>query len=171
MSWDDFDFDDFEEPDTTCVCGKEMILPRGNKNSKWLFVGEFPGKDELEKGKPFVGASGWVLQSELRRLGYDLGEFRIVNILMHENTGDERCRKHGIKNVIEESSNKDIVILVGSETCNTFTDYNVSDVSGLVVESPYFKKTFAMYSPAVVFHESVGEIRFALENLIKEIKR
>ena len=171
MSDWDIDLEDFEEPQLLCPCGKELILPGGRLNSKWLIVGEFPGKEELEKGKPFVGGTGKVFRRELRLLGYDLNEFRITNIWMHEQTDDKICRDFGIEQVLKEAQGREIVLLVGSDAVKAFTDYDVSDVNGLLVASPYFTKAMAMYNPAIVFHEPVGEIRFALQNFIKEIEK
>lgn len=169
--WDSISLEDWDEPQSLCPCGKEMILPSGSKDAKWLIVGEFPGKEELKKGKPFVGGTGGVFNAELRRLGYSLSEFRIVNIWMHEKTDDPICKQYGVQQILKEAQGKEMVLLVGSDAVKEFTDFDVSDVNGLIVKSPYFSRAFAMYNPAIVFHESIGEMRFALENFIKEIER
>ena len=61
--------------DSCTACGlhrtRTNVVPGyGNLNARLIFVGEAPGKDEDESGRPFVGAAGHVLRSIL--LGMDI---------------------------------------------------------------------------------------------------
>ena len=38
-----------------------VVFGSGSKTSKILFIGEAPGKDEDQSGKPFVGRAGKLL--------------------------------------------------------------------------------------------------------------
>lgn len=44
------------------------------------FVGEAPGQDEIEKGRPFCGPSGRVFDAMLRTAGFDRAEFWVGNV-------------------------------------------------------------------------------------------
>lgn len=44
-----------------------------------LLVGEGPGRDEAELGRPFVGMTGQALDEELMRAGIPRAQLRIVN--------------------------------------------------------------------------------------------
>jgi len=56
----------------------------GPDDAALLFVGEAPGADEDEQGKPFVGRSGSVLDDALRDAGLARADVRITNCV--------RCR-------------------------------------------------------------------------------
>ena len=45
-----------------CSNGRtQVVIERGNREAKWMFIGEGPGEQEDLQGKPFVGASGQLL--------------------------------------------------------------------------------------------------------------
>ncbi len=44
-----------------CENRTQTVLERGNRNAKWMFIGEGPGEQEDLQGRPFVGASGQLL--------------------------------------------------------------------------------------------------------------
>jgi uracil-DNA glycosylase family 4 len=56
----------------------------GPDDAALLFVGEAPGATEDERGEPFVGRSGTVLDDALRDAGLDRADVRITNCV--------RCR-------------------------------------------------------------------------------
>ena len=63
---------------------KESYLPvigEGSHNSKIMFIGEAPGKNEAETGKPFCGASGRILDELLEHISLDRKEVYVANIL------------------------------------------------------------------------------------------
>jgi uracil-DNA glycosylase family 4 len=57
------------------------------KTAKYLFIGEAPGKNEIDKGEPFVGKAGFVLENWLvraiptMRLAKEKGEIMYMNTL------------------------------------------------------------------------------------------
>jgi DNA polymerase len=62
----------------------QIVNGDGPGDADVLFVGEAPGKNEDEEGKPFVGRSGSVLDSELADVGLAREDIRITNCV--------RCR-------------------------------------------------------------------------------
>ncbi|WP_232686660.1 uracil-DNA glycosylase [Halobacterium zhouii] len=62
----------------------QIVNGDGPEDADVLFVGEAPGKNEDEEGKPFVGRSGSVLDSELEAVGLSRADIRITNCV--------RCR-------------------------------------------------------------------------------
>lgn len=58
-----------------------VVFGDGKVNAKLMFIGEAPGKDEDEKGIPFVGSSGRVLSSILSEIGIDRKKCYITNIV------------------------------------------------------------------------------------------
>jgi uracil-DNA glycosylase family 4 len=53
----------------------------GNSQADWMFIGEAPGTSEDEKGLPFSGKSGKLLNAMLVALGMDRSEIFVSNIL------------------------------------------------------------------------------------------
>lgn len=49
----------------------KMVFGEGNVDSSIMFVGEAPGKQEAESGRPFIGRSGKLLRSLIQSLGLD----------------------------------------------------------------------------------------------------
>lgn len=55
------------------------ILGDGPIPSDILFIGEAPGKTEVEQGKPFVGTAGNTFEYYLNSIGYKRQQVRITN--------------------------------------------------------------------------------------------
>ena len=53
----------------------------GPRDAKVVFVGEAPGKNEVEQGEPFVGNAGRVLDSLLADVDIDREEVYITNLV------------------------------------------------------------------------------------------
>ncbi|MDO8303381.1 MAG: uracil-DNA glycosylase [Sedimentisphaerales bacterium] len=69
-----------------CNCGlgatrKNAVPGEGNPNAQIVFVGEAPGADEDEQGRPFVGRSGQLLDKIIAAMGLQRQEVFICNIL------------------------------------------------------------------------------------------
>lgn len=62
-------------------CAKNMVFSDGNMNSKLMLIGEAPGQEEDETGKPFVGKSGRLLSDLLIELGLDRSKYYITNVV------------------------------------------------------------------------------------------
>lgn len=50
-----------------CTTRKNIVFGVGNKNAEIMFIGEGPGADEDEKGEPFVGKAGKLMDKALIR--------------------------------------------------------------------------------------------------------
>lgn len=57
-----------------CETRKNVVFGVGDPRADWLFVGEGPGANEDERGEPFVGQAGQLLDNMLRALGLQRGE-------------------------------------------------------------------------------------------------
>lgn len=64
-----------------CETRKNIVFGTGNRNSRVLFVGEAPGRDEDLKGEPFVGEAGQLLTNMIKAMGYERSEVYICNVL------------------------------------------------------------------------------------------
>lgn len=57
------------------------VIGEGSHNAQIMFVGEAPGKNEAETGRPFCGAAGRILDELLISAGIERKEVYITNIV------------------------------------------------------------------------------------------
>ena len=65
-----------------------FVFGVGNPNAKVMIIGEAPGKDEDEKGEPFVGRAGQLLNKMLIAINFPREEVYIANILKSRPPGN-----------------------------------------------------------------------------------
>ena len=67
---------------------KQTVFGVGDENADWLFVGEGPGAEEDQRGEPFVGQAGRLLDNMLASIGLTRGvDTYICNVV--------KCRPPG----------------------------------------------------------------------------
>lgn len=59
----------------------QVVIGEGNPDASILFIGEAPGKQEAKSGRPFVGASGKMLDKLLEHIGLARGDVYITNVV------------------------------------------------------------------------------------------
>lgn len=57
-----------------CKARKQAVLGVGDIEADWLFIGEGPGAEEDERGEPFVGQAGKLLDAMLDAIGLKRGD-------------------------------------------------------------------------------------------------
>lgn len=161
-------------------CTQKIVQPSGPRNSFILLLGEFPGKTEIDKGIPFAThpmyiTAGKVLRTELANAGIDFNTCRVTNLWLHEQNDNENCFDAGKQVALEEAKSRKAVLLIGSLVVETFTNYKVSEVSGLQVDSPLLSApiVYAMMNPALVFQpgRGIGEIRQAVQKFARRLEK
>lgn len=60
---------------------KKIVFGEGNPNADLMFVGEAPGGEEDQQGRPFVGAAGQLLTRMIEAMGLSRDEVYICNII------------------------------------------------------------------------------------------
>jgi DNA polymerase len=66
---------------------KNIVFGEGDPSARLMFIGEGPGADEDETGRPFVGRAGKVLESLINKMGFRREDVYIANIV--------KCRPPG----------------------------------------------------------------------------
>jgi DNA polymerase len=66
---------------------KQIVFGVGNPKAELMFIGEGPGADEDEKGEPFVGRAGQLLNNMIKAMGIEREQVYIANIV--------KCRPPG----------------------------------------------------------------------------
>ena len=62
---------------------KQLVMGDGNPDADILLIGEAPGKNEDQQGKPFVGAAGKFLDEMLEGAGLNRQDIYITNIVKY----------------------------------------------------------------------------------------
>jgi uracil-DNA glycosylase family 4 len=57
------------------------VIGEGNHFAKIMFIGEAPGKNEAETGKPFCGAAGRILDELCASIGLNRSDVYVTNIV------------------------------------------------------------------------------------------
>ncbi|RZS46833.1 uracil-DNA glycosylase [Sphaerotilus mobilis] len=52
-----------------CVSRRNTVFGAGNRQARWMLIGEAPGENEDRTGQPFVGEAGQLLDNMLRAAG------------------------------------------------------------------------------------------------------
>ncbi len=61
----------------------QLVFADGSPDAQIVFIGEAPGKNEDEQGKPFVGAAGKFLNEMLEMIGLERKDIYITNIVKY----------------------------------------------------------------------------------------
>ncbi|HSX16665.1 MAG TPA: uracil-DNA glycosylase [Patescibacteria group bacterium] len=62
---------------------KHLVFGEGSPDAKIVFIGEAPGRNEDETGRPFIGAAGRVLDELLESIGLRRQDVYVTSILKY----------------------------------------------------------------------------------------
>lgn len=85
---------------TKCELHKSRVraVPgEGRENATIMFVGEGPGQNEDQQGRPFVGAAGKLLTELLKTIGLERSEVFITNIVKCRPPNNRAPRKSEVE--------------------------------------------------------------------------
>jgi uracil-DNA glycosylase len=94
---------------------KQIVFGVGNPNAELMFVGEGPGADEDEQGKPFVGRAGQLLNNMIKAMGLKREQVYIANVV--------KCRPPGNRTPEREEC----------ETCSPFLMRQIAAIKPKVI--------------------------------------
>ena len=153
-----------------CECGRVQVPAKGPKDAKILMIGNAPTKFDVKAMTPWTGDAGTLLETELRKAGFNYLNIRITNMWQHAKVKECDLVNH-LNEVLAEMKDRDTIILMGAETVNFFTGEKVSEVSGLrVTDEDWFQDgqtVYALFNPGVAMRSKIGEVRYGLQ-MIKE---
>ncbi len=151
----------------------------GQLSSKILFIGEAPGKNEDEQGKPFVGAAGMILNQALEKAGISRAEVFITNVVkcrppnnrLPENDERSICRQY-LDRQISLIDPKIICILGSTAYSSILGGKSIIKNRGKIIEKNGQKYFLTIHPAAAIYNKN---LRSVLNNdlflLSKEIKK
>jgi uracil-DNA glycosylase len=148
-------------------CATRAVPGEGPENAEILFIGEGPGWNEDQQGRPFVGAAGKFLDHLFELIGLNREQVYIANVVKHRPPDNREplpteisaCRPW-LDRQIEIVKPKMIVTLGRHSMARYFPDKSISKIHGT------FEKRdgiiyFAMYHPAAALHQQ--NLRYEIE--------
>lgn len=118
--------------DSCTSCGlhrtrTQVVQGYGNLNARLVFVGEAPGKDEDESGRPFVGKAGQVLRQVLQGMGIDPDLCFFTNVYHCRPPGNKvkECAGSPCPNIwlpaeLGRLKHRKVVVALGATACDHF---------------------------------------------------
>lgn len=171
---------------------KQLVFGGDNPDSDIVFIGEAPGKNEDEQGKPFVGAAGKFLNEMLASIGLERGDVYITNIVKYRPPNnrdplpDEKKAFLPYLQAQLEVIQPKIVVTLGRHSMNCFLpDLQISKVHGeakrikikmkesddvlSIVILPLFHPAAALYNTSM--RQTLIDDFSAIPDIIKLIKQ
>jgi uracil-DNA glycosylase len=115
----------------------QMVFGDGNPDADLLFIGEAPGKNEDQQGKPFVGAAGKFLNEMLEMVDLRREDVYITNIVKYRPPNnrdplpDEKAAFLPYLQAQLEIIQPKIVVTLGRHSMNCFLpDLQISKIHG-----------------------------------------
>ncbi|MBF0515867.1 MAG: uracil-DNA glycosylase [Nitrospirae bacterium] len=117
---------------------KNIVFGEGDPGARLMFIGEGPGADEDESGRPFVGRAGKVLESLINKLGFTREDVYIANIVKcrppgnREPEGDEIAACRGFVERQIEVIAPEAIMTLGNVATKTLlaTDKTIGQMRG-----------------------------------------
>lgn len=131
----------------------------GTPSARVMLIGEAPGRDEDQRGQPFVGAAGRFLDEMLAGSGVDRRDLFITNTVKCRPENNRPPRKREVDTCTSlylfgqiELINPALIMLLGSVATKKLLGVNsVNEVRGRVIEHNN-RKYLAGYHPAASFY-------------------
>jgi len=122
---------------------RNPVPGEGNPHARLVFVGEAPGADEDEQGRPFVGRAGQLLDKMITAMGLERREVFICNTLKCRPPGNRDPRPEEIVKCLPflrrqlAAIKPEIVVALGSHAAHTVlsTEETIGRLRGKFHES------------------------------------
>jgi len=115
----------------------QLVFGEGNPDADILFIGEAPGKNEDQQGKPFIGAAGKFLNEMLQMVALNREDVYITNIVKYRPPNnrdplpDEKAAFLPYLQAQLEVIQPKIVVTLGRHSTNCFLpDLQISKIHG-----------------------------------------
>jgi uracil-DNA glycosylase family 4 len=161
-------------------CSKPVMPSRGIYNI--MIIGEAPGRDEDKNGKGFVGSSGNILWSNIKRHGFKRKHFTVTNVVKCYPSKTKTPTKRHINKcsrwLDEEIENiKPFLILSFG---NTGLKYFKNEESGIMAKNGTTEWSnkygcwicWCIHPASVIYHRENEELfKIGIDNFIKKAKK
>lgn len=153
---------------------KNIVFGEGNISAELMFIGEGPGEEEDNTGRPFVGRAGKLLTKIIEAMNIKREDVYIANIIKCRPPGNRNPKEEEVKacydyliNQIMLIKPKIIVTLGSPSTCTIFgREIKISKVRGLFYDWDHGIKIMPTFHPAYLLRNP-KEKRLVWEDMQK----
>jgi uracil-DNA glycosylase len=156
-----------------CEQRTHTVPGEGNEKAQVLFIGEGPGKEEDEQGRPFVGKSGQFLREMIHLVGLREDDFFITNVVKCRPPGNRdplpdeiaMCKTYLDRQI--KALKPQVIVTLGRYSMAKYVpNTKISDIHGRIFQRPDGVCIMSLYHPAVaLYSESQKEV------LIRDMRR
>ena len=158
---------------------KNAVPGDGQTSAKIIFIGEAPGKNEDEKGSPFIGVAGRILDEALQKAGIERSQVFITNIVKCRPPGNRipeddecaACRPY-LDRQISLIAPRIICILGATAYSSILGGKSITQNRGKIIKRKGQKYLITIHPAAAIYNKN---LRHALEDdlssLSQEIKK
>ncbi len=165
--------------------GRTLAVPgTGLIGSEVVFVGEAPGRNEDQEGKPFVGSGGKLLDELLKNARLDRSSVYISNVVKCRPPNNRKPEDDEVRMCTSNYLEKQIALLkpllictLGATALEYFTGMSkMGEAHGKLVKSRGGTPLLPTYHPAAIFRnpsyrELLQEDLQKIPKILEELKR
>jgi DNA polymerase len=152
---------------------KNAVPGEGQLSAKIMFIGEAPGRCEDEKGRPFVGAAGRILDELLKKAGIERSQVFITNVVkcrppanrVPEEDEVTACRPY-LERQIELIRPKVICVLGRTAYSSLLGGGSITANRGKIIEKAGQKYFLTIHPAAAIYRKSLTSV---LESDLKKL--
>lgn len=143
------------------------MLASGPRTAEVMLVGEAPGANEVQRGQPFVGLAGKLLDNDLLPYaGLQRSEVYVTNVVLHRPPDNRDPREEEIMacrpwlEIQMEMVSPRVVVLLGRYAIEAFLgiSYPMKDVAGTFVRKDGRLYMLSLH-PAAALHQPSNKTR------------
>jgi len=161
---------------TKCSLSKtrtNAVPGKGNPKAEILFIGEAPGRNEDQKGEPFVGSAGKILTEALSSAGLSRDDVYITNVVKCRPPNNriplqeekESCQPYLSKEL--EIIKPKIICIMGNTAYGSLLNGNsITKNRGKIIEKDGQKYFLTIHPAATIYNQ---ELKSVLKDDIKTL--
>jgi len=158
---------------------KNSVPGEGSLSARIMFVGEAPGRFEDEKGRPFVGAAGKILDEMLSKAGLQRSQVFITNIVkcrppnnrVPEPDEATACRPY-LDRQVALISPKIICILGRTAYASLLGGGSITANRGKIIEKNGQKYFLTIHPAAAIYNRNMlATLESDIKKLAKEVQK
>ena len=167
--------------------GTQTVFGEGEPDAKVMFVGEVPGDQEDQAGKPFVGPAGNLLNKAFAEAGIDREKIYVTNAVKHFNWEPRGKRRiHKKPNAGEIAACRpwldaeiarlrpEVIVCLGATAAQALLgkDFRVTQHRGEFIDSPLAKYVTATVHPSSILRAPDDDARHEeMKRFVADLKK
>ncbi len=165
--------------------GEDSVFGEGSTGARIAIVGEAPGRQEVEQGRPFVGQAGKLLDELLEEAGIDRSKIYITNVVKVRPTKESGGRtsnrpprageiREGLEILESELQlvGPSLLVLMGGVPAKALIkkSFTLSRERGEVLDSGIGIPALATYHPAYLLRQRGEDFEKTRKAVVEDLK-